>query len=97
MARLVIDMPVELHRVMKSEAALRGTTIRDFVLSTVHAEISKSHKPSKSSKHSCPLCDMYDGKTVQKAPRKLVEAPLTPYNNRHYIFEDELPYPLKNI
>lgn len=97
MTRLVLDLPLEIHRVLKSEAALRGVSMRDFVLSTVHAELSKTHHADKNAKHNCPLCDMFDGKTFQKSPRRLIEAPLTPHNNRHYIFEDELPNPLRNI
>lgn len=95
MARLAIDLAPELHRVIKGEASLRGVSIRDFVLSALHEQIQKSHKPSKSAKHDCPLCAVLEGKSLGKRSRKAIEAPLTHANNRHYVFEDELPHALK--
>jgi len=95
MARLNMEMDAELHRVIKGEAALRGVSIRDFVLAAVHEQIAKSHKPAKSAKHDCPLCNMYDGKTFKKPRGKAIEAPLGHSGSRHYIYEDELPHALK--
>lgn len=97
MARLVIDVSLELHHVLKSEAALRDLTMRDFVLELVHKEISSRHNAEKEGSHNCPLCEMFDKKSAKKATRRLIEAPLTASNNRHYIFEDELPGALRNI
>ena len=95
MARLTIDMESELHRVIKGEAALRGLSIRDFVLSSLHEQIAKSHKSTQAHKHDCPLCGLYDGKTFKTSRRKAIEAPLGHNGDRHYIYEDELPHALK--
>lgn len=95
MARLTIDMTSEFHRVIKGEAALRGISIRDFVLASLHEQIAKTHKPTKSHKHDCPLCSLYDGKTFKNSRGKAIEAPLGRSGDRHYIYEDELPHALK--
>jgi len=90
MARLSIDLVPELHRVIKGEASLRGISIRTFVLDAIHEQILKSHKPSTSDPHECPLCKIYEPKGFHKHTRKVMEAPLGHANTRHYVFTDEL-------
>lgn len=37
-ARLVVDMPTELHRAVKIKAIERGQTVRDYVLELLRAD-----------------------------------------------------------
>lgn len=59
MARLSIELPSALHRVIKGEASLRGMSLRNFVISAVHDQVAKNHKASATHKSECPVCALY--------------------------------------
>ena len=42
MARINVDLDEELHRKVKAAAALRGVTLKDFVVATLEAAVDDS-------------------------------------------------------
>jgi len=94
MARLSIDLVPELHRVIKGEASLRGMSIRTFVMDAIHEQILKTHKPSTSDPHECPLCKIYKPrgfnkrteKALKESTKKIKEGKRKPYHSTHDLF-----------
>lgn len=53
MARINVDLDDELHRRVKAAAALKGVTLKDFVVTTLRGaveEVSHQVRPSEQAK-----------------------------------------------
>lgn len=57
MARINVDLDEELHRMVKAVAALKGVTLKDFVVATLAAAVQESPArtepsgPTKGRRH----------------------------------------------
>ena len=70
--RTTIDIPDPLFRKMKSEAVLRGESLKSFLLRAVKAELEKPAPPSKARRAKLPIVKSKE-KTYDVSPDRLAE------------------------
>lgn len=68
MSRLSIDIPDELHRAIKSEASLKGLSLRDYVLRRLNTSNPTGPDSSKPRFSDSGLVGIWAGRDDMKHP-----------------------------
>ncbi|MFN0167362.1 MAG: hypothetical protein ACKV22_13105 [Bryobacteraceae bacterium] len=69
--RTTVDIPDDLYKRIKSQAALRGCTVKELILRGVEAEISRSRPRKKRVK--LPIFDSKDPGVLSLTNRQINE------------------------